>query len=178
MAHTLPPLTYPPDALEPHIDTLMSLQFKMVVVVGVLGKVHAEKLRHDGQCRPPVFPKITEHRPKVHSRVLPRRIFRQSIDISRLKTDRPMLSNIAGQSEGEFQFALCFMKVIRPLRRMGEVQGPFPVAVALTQNDSFLNFSQLAGVAGFDVEGKSHRMFGRIQDHVPIFQRNTSELKF
>lgn len=105
----------------------------MRIVVGVSGEVCTVDLRHDRQGGPPFFLSVTDRRPEEQGGVFPFTVVGQFVVVAQFKTDRPARTEVAGNAEIDLQFAFDRMEVVLPLRRVDQVDRPFPVADSLTE---------------------------------------------
>src|SRR5882762_6838731 len=135
-------------------------------------KVRAIYLRQHAQRAPPFLLAVTYHRSDKKRGVLPSAIVWQFIVISQLKAKRPARAKVSRNADTDLQFSLGFMKVLQPFGCVRQIKRPFPVAIALTQNNLFLDLRFVAGEPRLKVKAQSYSMRCRIEDHVTVFDRH------
>ena len=68
----------------------MTFEFKVGVVIGIVGEIRAVNLWHHGQRRPPFFIAIAHHGAKKNRRVFKFFVVGNLAVVAQLHTDRPV----------------------------------------------------------------------------------------
>src|SRR5205085_6405210 len=98
--------------------------------------------------------------------------------VAKFEADGPVRTEVTSDAGGEFEFAFGFVEVVFPFGGVSEVNGPFPIAEALADDDFLLEFSFAAGKAWFEIKVQADGVIGWIEDHVTILDGNAFEFEF
>src|SRR2546426_8140294 len=60
---------------------------------------------------------------------------------------------------------------------MGQIKGPFPIAIALSKNDLLFEIRLISGIARFQIQRQSEGMLGGIEHHIAVLNRNPFEVE-
>ena len=85
----------------------------------------------------------------------------------------PTTIQIASDPERSLEFAFHLAQVLRPFRRVCQVEGPFPIAMPLAEDDLLLDLRFRTGKTRLKVKREPHRVIRRVHEHVAILDRHT-----
>src|SRR4051812_7119397 len=94
-----------------------------------------------------------------------------------LDPNAPMFAQFPRNAETDLHFPFSFAKTIRPLGRMRKIEGPFPIAATLTQDDLLLQLGLAVRDARLQIKRQPNLMIGGVPQHVTVFERNAIELR-
>src|SRR5438270_2625636 len=86
-----------------------------------------------------------------------------------------MRIQIVGNAEAGLKLTFDCVEIFRRLGSMSQVKGPLPVPMPLAEDNLLFYFGFVAGITRLKIQGQPDLVFGRVEYHVTILQRDSTE---